>query len=137
MKEKIMFQEKDAEMLEAFRKLIVDFRSVADMYEERFQEMATCWREHRRELLSELDKENEDEGGCSEFDYVDKFYATMWDLRDFFKGKPEILLRTLEEAEPYLADVETLRKRNLEQIAKLNNARHNLVLSNMSKAGYS
>ena len=114
-----MFQEKDAEMLEAFRNLIVDFRSVADMYIVRFNEMATCWREHRKELLSELDKENEDDCGCSEFDYVDKFYATIWDLRDFFQGKPEILLQTLERAEPYLADVETLQKRNLERIAKL------------------
>jgi DNA-directed RNA polymerase alpha subunit len=119
MKENIMFQQKDAEMLEAFRKLIVDFRSVSDMFIERFNEMATCWREHRKELLSELDKENEDESGSSEFDYVDKFYATIWDLRDFFQGKPEILLQVLERTEPYLADVETLRKRNLERIAKL------------------
>jgi len=119
MKENVMFQEKDAEMLEAFRKLIIDFRSVANMYVVRFNEMAKYWREHRKELLSELDKENEDEGGCSEYDYVDMFYAAMWDLRDFFQGKPEILLKALESAEPYLADVETLRKRNLERIAKL------------------
>ena len=114
-----MFQQKDAEMLEEFRHLITNFQSVANMYIVRFNEMAKCWREHRQEILSELDKENEDESGCSEFDYVDKFYATVWDLRDFFQGKPEILLQTLERAEPYLADVETLRKRNLERIRKL------------------
>jgi hypothetical protein len=125
MKENVMFQEKDAEMLEAFRKLIVDFRSVADMYEERFQEMATCWREHRQELLSELDNEKEDEGGQTEFDYVDQLYSTTWSLRDFFKGKPRILQNTFENALPYLADVETLRKRNLERIAKLKEKQNN------------
>lgn len=119
MKEIIMFQQKDAEMLEAFRKLIVDFRSVADMYEERFQEMATCWREHRQELLSELDTEKEDEGRQTEFDYVDQLYSATWSLRNFFKGKPDILQNAFENALPYLADVETLRKRNLERIAKL------------------
>ena len=119
MKEKIMFQEKDAEMLEAFRHLIINFQSVANRYIVRFNEMETCWREHRKELLSELNKDNEDEIGCSEFDYVDKFYAAMWNLRDFFQGKPEILRQTLERAEPYLADVETLQKRNLERIEKL------------------
>lgn len=120
-----MFQKRDAEMLESFRRLFINFQSVANMYIVRFNEMATCWREHRKELLSELDKENEDEGGCSEFDYVDMFYATMWDLRNFFKGKPEILLKALERAEPYLADVETLRKRNLERIEKLKEKQNN------------
>jgi hypothetical protein len=119
MKEKVMFQKRDAQMLEAFRNLITYFSAVADMYEERFQEMATCWREHRQELLSELDKENEDEGKQTEYDYVDQFYSAIWDLYEFFKGKPNILQNVFENALPYLADVETLRKRNLERIAKL------------------
>jgi hypothetical protein len=119
MKEKVMFQKRDAQMLEAFRNLITYFSAVANMYEERFQEMATCWREHRQELLSELDKENEDEGKQTEFDYVDQFYSAIWDLYEFFKGKPNILQNVFENALPYLADVETLRKRNLERIAKL------------------
>jgi hypothetical protein len=119
MKEKVMFQKRDAQMLEAFRNLITYFSAVADMYEERFQEMATCWREHRKELLSELDKENEDEGKQTEYDYVDQFYSAIWDLYEFFKGKPNILQNVFENALPYLADVETLRKRNLERIAKL------------------
>lgn len=114
-----MFQKRDAQMLEAFRNLITYFRAVADMYEERFQEMATCWREHRQELLSELDTEKEDEGRQTEFDYVDQLYSATWCLRDFFKGKADILQNTFENALPYLADVETLRKRNLKRIAKL------------------
>ena len=119
MKEKIMFQQKDAEMMEAFRNLIVEFRSVSDMFIERFQEMATCWREHRQELLSELDKENEDEGKQTEYDYVDQFYSAMWDLYEFFHGKADIMQRLYDEKCKYIADVETLRKRNLERIAKL------------------
>lgn len=119
MKENVMFQKRDAQMLEAFRNLITYFSAVADMYEERFQEMATCWSKYRKKILSELDEENEDECGCSEFDYVDKFYGAIWDLRDFFQGKPDILQNAFENALPYLADVETLRKRNLERIAKL------------------
>jgi hypothetical protein len=119
MKEKVMFQKRDAQMLEAFRNLITYFSAVANMYEERFQEMATCWREHRQELLSELDTEKEDEGRQTEFDYVDQFYSAIWDLYEFFKGKPNILQNVFENALPYLADVETLRKRNLERIAKL------------------
>lgn len=59
-----MFQQKDAEMLEAFRHLITDFQSVANRYIVRFNEMAKCWREHRQELLYELDKENEDLRMC-------------------------------------------------------------------------
>ena len=119
MKEKIMFQKRDAQMLEAFRNLTTNFRAVADMYEERFQEMAKCWREYRQEILSELDTEKEDEGRQTEFDYVDQLYSTIWSLRDFFKGKPDILQNAFENALPYIADVETLRKRNLERIKKL------------------
>ena len=120
-----MFQQKDAEMLEAFRKLIVDFRSVSGMFIKRFQEMSTCWREHRKELMSELDRENKDEGGCSEFDYVDQFYSAMWDLCVFFPGKADFMQRLYEEKCKYLADVETLRKRNLERIAKLKQKQNN------------
>lgn len=119
MKERVMFQQKDAEMLEAFRKLIVDFRSVSDMFIKRFLEMATCWREHRQEILSELDKENEDEGKQTEYDYVDQFYSAIWDLYEFFPGKADIMQRLYDEKCKYIADVETLRKRNLERIAKL------------------
>jgi hypothetical protein len=119
MKEKVMFQKRDAQMLEAFRNLITYFSAVANMYEERFQEMATCWREHRQEILSELDKENEDEGKQTEYDYVDQFYSAMWDLYEFFPGKADIMQRLYDEKCKYIADVETLRKRNLERIAKL------------------
>lgn len=114
-----MFQQKDAEMLEAFRKLIVDFRSVTDMFVKRFREMGTCWSEHRQEILSELDNENEDEGKQTEYDYVDQFYSAMWDLYEFFPGKADIMQRLYDEKCKYVADVETLRKRNLERIAKL------------------
>ncbi len=112
-------------MMEAFRKLIVEFRSVAQMFDERFHEMATCWREHRQEILAELNAEHEDEGKETERDYVDWFYGAMWDLYEFFPGKADIMQRLYDEKSKYIADVETLRKRNLERIAKLKDKQNN------------
>ena len=66
-------------------------------HEERFQEMATCWSVYRKEILSELDEENEDENKCSEFDYVDKFYGAIWSLRDFSKGNQIFCYKRLKE----------------------------------------
>ena len=86
MKEIVQFRESDKEMIEAFQNLKKEAKRVFDMWDARFNEIATAWREHRNQLIEEL-------GGSDseEFDLTDMFYSNLWSMRDALRSPCKVL----------------------------------------------
>ena len=86
MKEIVQFRESDKEMIEAFQNLKKEAKRVFDMWDARFNEIATAWREHRNQLIEEL-------GGSDseEFDLTDMFYSNLWSMRNALQSPCNVL----------------------------------------------
>ena len=86
MKEIVQFKESDKEMIEAFYNLKKEAKRVFDMWDVRFNEIATAWREHRAQIIEEL-------GGSDseEFDLTDMFYSNLWSMRNGLQSPCNVL----------------------------------------------
>ena len=97
MKEIVQFRESDKEMIEAFYNLKKDAKRVFEMWDARFNEIATAWREHRAQIIEEL-------GGSDseEFDLSDMFYSNLWSMRNGLQSPCNVLSRDGSNYEYYL-----------------------------------
>lgn len=119
MKEIVQFKESDKEMIEAFQNLKKDAKRVFDMWDARFNEIATAWREHRNELIEEL-------GGTQseEWDLTDMFYSSLWSMRDALQSPCRILSSDDSNYEYFLKNikpVEELREQEIKRKQELKN----------------
>lgn len=97
MKEIVQFRESDKEMIEAFYNLKKDAKRVFEMWDTRFNEIATAWREHRAQIIEEL-------GGSDseEFDLSDMFYSNLWSMCNGLQSPCNVLSRDGSNYEYYL-----------------------------------
>lgn len=119
MKEIVQFKESDKEMIEALQNLRKEAKRVFDMWDTRFNEIATAWREHRNEIIDELGGTNSEE-----FDLTDMFYSSLWSMRDGLQSPCNILSRDVSNYDYYLKNIkpiEELRKQEAERIMVLEN----------------
>ena len=81
MKELVQFNEKDQEMIDAFRALQEECKRVSSMWDARLDEVSRAWREYRDEVTDEL-------GGSDspEYDRADMFYCALWDMSATIKA---------------------------------------------------
>ena len=103
MKEIVQFRESDREMIEAFYNLKKEAKRVFDMWDARFNEIATAWREHRAQIIEEL-------GGSDseEFDLTDMFYSSLWSMRDALQSPCNVLSSDGSNYEYYLKYVKPI-----------------------------
>ena len=103
MKEIVQFKESDKEMIEAFLNLKKEAKRVFDMWDARFNEIATAWREHRNQLIEEL-------GGSDseEFDLTDMFYSNLWSMRNGLRSPCNVLSSDGSNYEYYLKYVKPI-----------------------------
>lgn len=82
MKELVQFNEKDQEMIDAFRALQEECKRVSSMWDARFKEVADAWSKHRKEIITEL-------GGSDspEYDRADRFFGCIWDMSAVIKAQ--------------------------------------------------
>ena len=122
MKEIVQFKESDKEMIEAFQNLKKDAKRVFEMWDTRFNEIATAWREHRNELIEEL-------GGTQseEWDLTDMFYSSLWSMRDALQSPCNILSSDVSNYEYFLKKikpVEELREQENKRKQELKNKKN-------------
>ncbi len=122
MKEIVQFKESDKEMIEAFLNLKKDAKRVFEMWDARFNEIATAWREHRNELIEEL-------GGTQseEWDLTDMFYSSLWSMRDALQSPCNILSGDASNYEYFLKNikpVEELREQENKRKQELKNKKN-------------
>lgn len=103
MKEIVQFRESDKEMIEAFYNLKKDAKRVFEMWDARFNEIATAWREHRNQLIEEL-------GGTQseEWDLTDMFYSSLWSMRDALQSPCNILSSDVSNYDYFLKDIKPI-----------------------------
>ena len=103
MKEIIQFKESDKEMIEAFLNLKKEAKRVFEMWDGRFNEIATAWREHRNELIEEL-------GGTQseEWDLTDMFYSSLWSMRDALQSPCRILYSDASNYNYFLKNIKPI-----------------------------
>ena len=122
MKEIVQFKESDKEMIEAFQNLKKDAKRVFEMWDTRFNEIATAWREHRNELIEEL-------GGTQseEWDLTDMFYSSLCSMRDALQSPCNILSSDVSNYEYFLKKikpVEELREQENKRKQELKNKKN-------------
>lgn len=122
MKEIVQFKESDKEMIEAFQNLKKDAKRVFEMWDTRFNEIATAWREHRKELIEEL-------GGTQseEWDLTDMFYSSLWSMRNALQNPCRILSSDVSNYENFLRNikpVEELREQENKRKQELKNKKN-------------
>jgi hypothetical protein len=122
MKEIVQFRESDKEMIEAFQNLKKDAKRVFEMWDTRFNEIATAWREHRNQLIEEL-------GGTQseEWDLTDMFYSSLWSMRDALQSPCRILSSDVSNYEYFLKNikpVEELREQENKRKQELKNKKN-------------
>lgn len=122
MKEIVQFKESDKEMIEAFQNLKKDAKRVFEMWDTRFNEIATAWREHRNQLIEEL-------GGTQseEWDLTDMFYSSLWSMRDALQSPCRILSSDVSNYEYFLKNikpVEELREQENKRKQELKNKKN-------------
>ena len=105
MKEIVQFKESDKEMIEAFQNLKKDAKRVFEMWDTRFNEIATAWREHRNQLIEEL-------GGTQseEWDLTDMFYSSLWSMRDALQSPCRILSSDVSNYEYFLKNIKSVEE---------------------------
>ena len=103
MKEIVQFRESDREMIEAFYNLKKDAKRVFDMWDARFNEIATAWREHRAQIIEEL-------GGTQseEWDLTDMFYSSLWSMRDALQSPCKILSSDISNYNCFLKNIKPI-----------------------------
>lgn len=110
MKEIVQFKESDKEMIEAFLNLKKDAKRVFEMWDTRFNEIATAWREHRNQLIEEL-------GGTQseEWDLTDMFYSSLWSMRNGLQSPCNILSSDASNYLKYIKPIDKLREQEAER----------------------
>ena len=114
-KEIVQYTEKDKAMIKAFRELQKQAKETYDMWDARFNEIATAWREHRNENMEELGGQD-----SQEFELTDRYYSSLWTMRENLSSSCRIL--SSDGFEPYLRNIkpiEELRKQEAERLAEL------------------
>lgn len=116
MKEIVQFKESDKELIEAFLNLRKEAKRVFDMWDARFNEIATAWREHRAQIIYEL-------GGSDseEFDLTDMFYSHLWSMRNNLQSPCNVLSRDGSNYEyhlKYLKPIDELKEQEAKRIEK-------------------
>ena len=103
MKEIVQFKESDKEMIEAFYNLKKEAKRVFDMWDARFNEIATAWREHRKQLIEEL-------GGTQseEWDLTDMFYSSLWSMRNGLQSPCNVLSSDTSNYDYYLKNIKPI-----------------------------
>lgn len=103
MKEIVQFRESDKEMIEAFYNLKKDAKRVFEMWDARFNEIATAWRERRNQLIEEL-------GGTQseEWDLTDMFYSSLWSMRDALQSPCNILSSDVSNYDYFLKNIKPI-----------------------------
>ena len=103
MKEIVQFRESDREMIEAFYNLKKDAKRVFDMWDARFNEIATAWREHRPQIIEEL-------GGTQseEWDLTDMFYSSLWSMRNALQSPCKILSSDISNYNCFLQNIKPI-----------------------------
>lgn len=117
MKEIVQFKESDKEMIEALQNLKKEAKRVFDMWESRFNEMATAWREHRDEIIEEL-------GGpdSEEFDLTDMFFVNVIAMRNALSSPCNVLSGDYANHNyhlKYIKPIEELRQQEVERIKNI------------------
>lgn len=113
MKEIVQFKESDKEMIEAFQNLKKDAKRVFEMWDDRFNEIATAWRKHRNQLIEEL-------GGTQseEWDLTDMFYSSLWSMRNGLQNPCNILSSDASNYDyflKYIKPIDELREQEAER----------------------
>lgn len=92
-------------MIEAFQNLRKEAKRVFDMWDARFNEIATTWREHRTQLIEEL-------GGTEseEWDLTDMFYSSLWSMRDGLASPCNILSSDASNYEYFLKNIKPINE---------------------------
>ena len=116
MKEIVQFKESDKELIEAFLNLRKEAKRVFDMWDSRFNEIATAWREHRNQLIEEL-------GGTQseEWDLTDMFYSSLWSMRNDLQSPCNVLSSDVSNYDYFLKNIkpiDELREQNAKRIEK-------------------
>ena len=103
MKEIVQFRETDKEMIEAFQNLRKEAKRVFEMWDTRFNEIATAWREHRNQLIEEL-------GGTQseEWDLTDMFYSSLWSMRNGLQSPCNILSSDVSNYDYFLKNIKPI-----------------------------
>lgn len=112
MKEIVQFKESDREMIEAFYNLKKEAKRVFEMWDARFNEIATAWREHRAQIIEELGGSNSEE-----FDLTDMFYSNLWSMRNGLRSPCNVLSSDGSNYEYYLKYIKPIAEL-MEQEAK-------------------
>lgn len=116
MKEIVQFKESDKELIEAFINLRKEAKRVFEMWDTRFNEIATAWREHRNQLIEEL-------GGTQseEWDLTDMFYSSLWSMRNGIQSPCNTLSNNVSNYDYFLKNIkpiDELREQHAKHIEK-------------------
>jgi hypothetical protein len=126
MKEIVQFKESDREMIEAFYNLKKEAKRVFDMWDGRFNEIATAWREHRAQIIEEL-------GGSDseEFDLTDMFYSNLWSMRNGLQSPCNILSSDDSNYDyflKYIKPIDKLREQEAERKEEIREKNKNKII---------
>lgn len=126
MKEIVQFRESDREMIEAFYNLKKEAKRVFDMWDARFNEIATAWREHRAQIIEEL-------GGSDteEFDLTDMFYSNLWSMRNGLQSPCNILSKDGSNYEyhlKYVKPIDELREQEAKRKEEISEKNKNKTI---------
>lgn len=126
MKEIVQFRESDREMIEAFYNLKKEAKRVFDMWDARFNEIATALREHRAQIIEEL-------GGSDteEFDLTDKFYSSIWSMRNGLQSPCNILSKDGSNYEyhlKYVKPIDELREQEAKRKEEIREKNQNKTI---------
>ena len=116
MKELVQFKESDKDLIEAFLNLRKNAKQVFDMWNSRFNEIASAWREYRQQIIDEL-------GGSDseEFDLTDIFYSSIWSMRNGLQSPCNILSSDVSNYDyflKYIKPIDKLREQKAKRIEK-------------------
>lgn len=125
MKEIVQFKESDKEMIEAFQNLKKDAKRVFEMWDARFNEIVTAWREHRKQLIEEL-------GGTQSEEWIltDMFYSNLWSMCNALKGPCNILYSDASNYDyflKYIKPIDELREQEAERKKEIREKKQNNI----------